>query len=185
MMKEMTMKNMVRFCFACALTCLVLFGRLEAQTEKRSVTALPLCQALEQVSTGTHKEVVVFAIYEAGEESSFLYDPNCHEGERSTWVKFALKSKAHDKELDDLLARSRPRRAYVQVAGELYGPPSPDPKLPEAIRRKYQPGWGHLSAYRYQLVVRAIHSVRPVPESTPSWKWGTSSDARSGVPKTE
>lgn len=51
--------------------------------------------------------------------------------------------------------------------GEFYGPGLPDPNLPEAIKKSYQPGWGHLGAFRTKLVVQAIQSVEPVPADHP------------------
>ncbi|MGA2898543.1 MAG: hypothetical protein ABSE27_13240 [Acidobacteriaceae bacterium] len=59
-------------------------------------------------------------------------------------------------------------KAEVVFDGEFYGPGVPDPKLPEAIKKSYQPGWGHLGAFRTKLVVHAIQSVEPVPAEHPA-----------------
>jgi hypothetical protein len=61
----------------------------------------------------------------------------------------------------------RSRQACVVVQGEFYGPPLPDPKLPEAIPKNYHPGWGHLGAFHTKLVVHAIKSVQPALQSRP------------------
>jgi len=55
------------------------------------------------------------------------------------------------------------KRAYVVLEGEFYGPPLPDPKLPEPIRKSYHPGWGHLAAFKTKLVVHTIRDVKAVP----------------------
>jgi hypothetical protein len=51
----------------------------------------------------------------------------------------------------------------VLVEGEFYGPPLPDPKLPENIRRAYHGRWGHLGCCRTKLVVHAILEVGTAP----------------------
>ena len=56
----------------------------------------------------------------------------------STWVELALRSQKNKEKLGKLLDRSR--RAYVVVEGEFYGPPLPDPKLPEPSRTATIPG---------------------------------------------
>ena len=78
-----------------------------------------------------------------------------------------MRSKENKNKLRELLSRSR--RAYVEVEGEFYGPPLPDPKLPEAIKKDYHPGWGHLAAFKTKLVVHAIRDVKAVPtDHTPT-----------------
>ena len=62
--------------------------------------------------------------------------------------------------LGKLLDRSR--RAYVVVEGAFYGPPLPDPKLPETVKKQYHPGWGDLAAFPTKLVVHRIDSVKAV-----------------------
>jgi hypothetical protein len=54
----------------------------------------------------------------------------------------------------------------VVVEGEFYGPPLADPKLPEAVKKDYHPGWGHLAAFKTKLVVHVIHDVKPAPAPT-------------------
>jgi len=49
----------------------------------------------------------------------------------------------------------------VVLSGELYGPPQPDPKLPEAFRSNDNQGWGHLGSFPMKVVVFRIDSVAP------------------------
>jgi hypothetical protein len=85
--------------------------------------------------------------------------------DRSIWVELALSSDRNKKKLKNLM--DGPGKAYVVFEGELYGPPVPDPKLPEAIRNASHPGWGHMGAFRTRLVVHVIRevSVAPAPKS--------------------
>jgi hypothetical protein len=92
----------------------------------------------------------------------FLEDSSClTEG---TWVELDLRSERNKQKLRRLLNHSR--RAYGVVEGEFYGPPLPDPKLPEAIKRDYHPGWGHIGAFKTKLVVHVIRDVKPAPTPT-------------------
>jgi hypothetical protein len=52
-------------------------------------------------------------------------------------------------------------KAAVVLSGQLYGPPKPDPKLPESIRKNDHPGWGHLGSFLMKVVVFRIDSVAP------------------------
>jgi hypothetical protein len=72
-----------------------------------------------------------------------------------------LKSQQNKDNLRGLLAGSR--QAYVVLEGEFYGPPLPDPKLPEAVRKQYRPGWGHLAAFKTKLVVHTIREAKAIP----------------------
>lgn len=103
-----------------------------------------------------------------------LYDPNepsCRaDMQPVTWIEFAPGVK--NSELDRLLQKSR--RAYVTFTGELHGPGTvapDDPKLPPVIayaNRIARHRYGHLSAFRTELVVSTINDVRSVPESLAS-----------------
>jgi hypothetical protein len=126
-----------------------------------------LCDLQSSIDQGEHVNVLVSGTYVSGYENSSLHDPACPNGD--TWVDFALQSKQNDKELDNILGRSQGLggQAYVIFEGEFYGPPVPDPKLPEAIRKSYHPGWGHLAGFRTQLVVHVIRDVRALPTTKP------------------
>jgi hypothetical protein len=118
-----------------------------------------LCILQKQVAEGQHQTVRVSGMYGPGLDHTVLDDAACA-GE-STWVELALRSRENKAELRKLLDRSR--RAYVVVEAEFYGPPLPDPKLPETLRKDYHPGWGHLAAFKTKLVVHMICEVRPEP----------------------
>jgi len=91
--------------------------------------------------------------------STVLEEPSCpNEG---SWVELELRSNENKEKLRKMFEHSR--RAYVVVEGELYGPPLPDPKLPEASKKDYHPRWGHLAAFKTKLVVHTIRDVKAVP----------------------
>jgi hypothetical protein len=73
------------------------------------------------------------------------------------WFELALISPRNRTELSKQLEKSG--KAVILLYGELYGPPEPDPKLPDSIRKNYHPGWGHLGAFPMMLVVFRIESV--------------------------
>lgn len=128
---------------------------------KRNVSSL--CDPQEKAAEGEHMPLVVSGIYSQGLDLGPLDDPACLT--QSTWVELALKSNHNKEKLRKLLDQSG--RAYVVFEGEFYGPPLPDPKLPEAIRKNYHPGWGHLGAFKTKLVVSAIREVKPAPPAQP------------------
>jgi hypothetical protein len=102
--------------------------------------------------------VRVSGVYGPSLDHTVLADGECPSV--STWVELALRSEENKETLSKLLDRSR--RAYVVVEGEFYGPPLPDPKLPETVKKQYHPGWGHLAAFPTKLVVYRIDSVKAV-----------------------
>jgi hypothetical protein len=53
----------------------------------------------------------------------------------------------------------------VVFEGEFYGPPIPDQRLPEPIKRIYHPGWD--SNATTKLVVRAVRSFKVLPAGDP------------------
>ena len=118
-----------------------------------------LCLLQKSVGEGEHETVRVSGTLSPGLDHGIMDDAAC--SEESTWVELALQSNRNKEKLSRLLDRSR--RAYVLVEGEFYGPPLPDPKLPESIRKAYHPRWGHLGCCRTKLVVRAIREVRAAP----------------------
>ena len=77
----------------------------------------------------------------AGAAMGTLSDSACPK--ETAWIEIALESPTNRKKLNTILDKSN--RAHVVFEGELYGPRLPDPKLPEAIRKDYHPGWGHLA----------------------------------------
>jgi hypothetical protein len=123
-----------------------------------------LCSFQGKVAEGEHLTVSMAGVYQGGLGTSgpamgVLYDDACPD--QYVWIEIDLQSVINRKKLSQLLERSD--RARVVFEGELYGPPAPDPKLPEAIRKAYHPGWGHLGAFKTKLVVRVIREVATVP----------------------
>jgi hypothetical protein len=86
-----------------------------------------------------------------------LSDPGCP-SRQPVWFELSLKSPRNRTELSKL---EKSGKAVVLLSGELYGPPGPDPKLPDSIHKNYRPGWGHLGAFPMKLVVFRIESVAP------------------------
>lgn len=118
-----------------------------------------LCNRQGEVTQGEHIHVRVSGVYSTGPETSTLDDPACPVAPyQSTWVEFELQTKRNDKKLKELLEHSQ--RVYLATEGEFYGPPSPDPKLPETLQKGFPPHWGHLGCCRTKLVVHAIREVR-------------------------
>jgi hypothetical protein len=108
--------------------------------------------------------VTVSGVYEGGLGNSgpalgTLDDSACPK--ETTWIEIALQSTENRKELKEILDKSG--RAYVVFEGELSGPPVPDPKLPDTIRKNLHPGWGHLGAFKTKLVVHEIREVAVAP----------------------
>jgi len=119
-----------------------------------------LCGLQTKMAEGSHMNVTVSGVYEGGLGDSgpalgTLGDSACPN--ETTWIEIALQSTENRKKLNEILDKSG--RAYVVFEGELYGPPVPDPKLPDAIRKNSHPGWGHLGAFKTKLVVHAIREV--------------------------
>jgi len=123
---------------------------------------LSLCVLQERVTAGEHLPVEVAGVYGAGLDMGPLVDLGC--AAQATWVEMALVSTVNKEKLRELLDHSR--GAYVVLQREFYGPGLPDPKLPEAIKRTYRPGWGHLGGFKTKPVVHYIRSVRPAPSDS-------------------
>lgn len=117
-----------------------------------------LCSLQATIGGGHHVSVRVSGVFRVGLELGTLEDPECPS--RTTWVELHLASQENRDKLRAELDRSR--SAFILVEGEFYGPPLPDPKLPEPIRKALHPGWGHLGMFRTKLEVHAILDVKPV-----------------------
>ena len=144
-------------------TCLVAAVSLAQTTapQTRENTA-SLCVLQKKLADGEHETVRVSGVYGPGLDHTVLEDSSC--STEGTWVELDLRSEHNEQKLRRLLNRSR--QAYVVVEGEFYGPPLPDPRLPEAIRKGYHPGWGHLAAFKTKLVVHVIRDVKPAAVPT-------------------
>ena len=122
---------------------------------QRPSSVSSICKIQDTVAPGTHISVRVSGVYGPGLDRTVLLDAECPNV--STWVELDLRSQENKGKLRKLLDRSR--QARVVVEGEFYGPPLPDPKLPDAIKSQYHPGWGHLAAFPTKIVVYRIDSV--------------------------
>ena len=120
---------------------------------------LSLCVLQQRVTAGEHLPVEVAGVYSAGPDMGPLVYLGC--ATQYTWVEMALASNVNREKLRELLDHTG--RAYVVLQGEFYGPGLPDPKLPDAIKRTYRPGWGHLGGFKTKLVVHYIRSARTSP----------------------
>jgi hypothetical protein len=162
-----SMRNVLHI-LGLAFICLV-FRQVSAED------ALPvssLCDLQAQSTRGDHRTVSLEGIYLAGLEGEYLVSADC--SERSTRVEFALKSKRNWETLRRMV--NEPYRGKTKISGpgkpvlvifngEFYGPPVPDPNLPERIRNVYRPGWDNVAMTK--LIVHSIESVGPVPSDNP------------------
>ena len=130
--------------------------------QEANTNVASLCVLQKTIAEGQHKTVRVAGMYGPGLDQSVLEDSGCPR--ESTWVELGLRSQNNKKKLHKILDRSR--RAYVVLEGELFGPPLPDPKLPQTIQQSYHPGWGHLGAFKTKLIVHKILVAKPGPVKT-------------------
>jgi hypothetical protein len=153
-------RKMQKTFYLAVLFAIPLFaGEFLAQTPppQTGPRATSLCALQKKVAEGEHQTVRVSGMYGPALDQTVLEDAECSSD--PTWVELDLRSQENKEKLRKLLDRSR--QAYVVVEGEFFGPPLPDPKLPEAIKKDYHPGWGHLAAFRTKLVVHVIREVKP------------------------
>jgi hypothetical protein len=137
------------------VTGLVIICFVAGSCFAQSKQSRSLCGLQDKVAEGDHMNVRVAGTYSVGPEGAVLIDARCPA--QSIWIEFALQTKQNDSKLRELTDRSN--KAVVVFEGEFYGPPVPDAKLPDAIRKNYHPGWGHLGAFKTKLVVHAIREV--------------------------
>ncbi|MGC2104717.1 MAG: hypothetical protein WA647_06400 [Candidatus Acidiferrum sp.] len=145
----------------------LLTGQLTAQSSSAPQLA-PLCELQNKVAQGDRQSVRVEGVYLAGLEGQYLVTSGC--SGRSTSIEFELTTHRLWKQLVRLSNRKQTsggEAVLVVFEGEFYGPQMPDPKLPEAIRKNYHPGWDHMNASMTKMVVHAILSVKPLPPNHP------------------
>ena len=131
-----------------------------AQSVSKKAEQSSICSLQERMGKGTHETVRVSGVISGGLELGTLQDSACPK--EVTWVELALRSDRNRDKLAKLLERTG--RVRVLVEGEFYGPPTPDPKVPEKIRESYRPGWGHLAAFKTKIVVYEILKVKTASE---------------------
>jgi hypothetical protein len=139
--------------------------------QERLQTSL-LCDLQLKMKAGEHQSIRVEGIFLAGMNASqYLVAPEC--SIRSTYIEFDLRIHKNWKKLRKIINVSNREKqvigdsdpVFVVFEGEFYGPPEPDPKLPERIRKIYHAGWD--SNAMTKLIVHAINSVKPLPENHP------------------
>jgi hypothetical protein len=155
------------------LLSIALVSRRSAAQYPPGFELASLCELQTKAAPGEVRNVRVEGIYLAGVEGAYLVAMGC--SDHSTLIEFALKShhnwtrlqrlvrKPYEGKRKHIIGPGEP--VLVVFEGEIYGPPVPDPKLPEAIRKVYHPGWDSNSMTK--LVVQAILSVKPLPEGHP------------------
>lgn len=136
----------------------------QSQASRSDIATTSLCVLQEQAVQGKHQSVRVSGTYGPGFDHEVLQDKLCPAS--GTWVELELRSDENKEKLRKILNRSR--RAYVVFEGEFYGPPIPDPNLPDPIHKSSHPGWGHLGVFKTKLVVYAIDEVRAVHMPSPT-----------------
>jgi hypothetical protein len=124
----------------------------DAQSKPQSLCNLP------EPAPGAHRTVRIAAIAGFGTDMGVLTDESCP-SVQPTWFELSLKSERNRNKLHNQIEKSG--KAEVVLFGQLYGPPEPDPKLPESIRKNYHPGWGHMGSFPMKVVVFRIDSVAP------------------------
>ncbi len=120
------------------------------QPKARGVCNLP------ELAQGAHQRMRIAAVAEAGTDTGVLWDASCP-SIQPLWFELSLRSERNRKKFHDEIEKTG--KAAVILSGELYGPPLPDSKVPEPIRKNYRGGWGHLGSFPMKLVVFNIESV--------------------------
>jgi hypothetical protein len=133
----------------------------------------PLCELQANLMQGTMRDVRVEGVYLSGLEGQYLVTSDC--SGRSTYIEFELKTHRLWKQLLKLSNQTNGKKhvhgngdpVLVVFEGTIYGPQIPDPKLPEALRKNYHPGWDPMNASMTKMVDRAIQKVQPLPVGHP------------------
>ena len=154
------------------LTIGLMVGSVLAQSSSDS-QLVPLCELQTRLAQGEHRSVQIEGVYLSGLEGQYLVTSDCRG--RSTSIEFELETHRLWKQLVRLSNRTNRGKhisgdgdpVLVVFEGEFYGPRVPDPKLPEAIRKNYHPGWDHMNASTTKMVVHAIQRVQPLPADHP------------------
>ena len=149
------------------ISVLFFLSPISAQQRKtgKASRVLSLCTLVDNWPKYNHQKVRLRAIYEAGGEQSWLYDPACKGGEALTDVSFQDRAKGAMKSLDQIVAEHR--RAWVVLEGVFRGPEpfdKIDPKLPASIREgleKSHKRYGHMNSFDTTIkVTRVVTSYK-------------------------
>jgi hypothetical protein len=160
------MRNLLRMLGLFAICLIAQRGTAQDQLPLSS-----LCNLQVQLTQGEHKTIRVEGVYLVGLEGEYLVAAGC--SGRRTRIEFALKTHRNWDKLRSMVNEPYKRtKAFgdgkpvlVIFDGEFYGPPVPDPKLPEPIRRAYHAGWDNNAMTK--LVVYSIQSVKALPADHP------------------
>jgi hypothetical protein len=129
-----------------------------------------LCDLQEQVTQGEHRLVRVEGVYLTGLAGTYLVIPEC--SSHSTYIDFKFKKQRNREKLVNLISanlekgvRGDGTPVLVIFEGDFTGPPVPDQKLPEWLRKIYHPGWDRNAMTK--LTVYSIRSVKSLPAGHP------------------
>jgi hypothetical protein len=133
-----------------------------------------LCELQTKIVQGEHQSVRVEGVFLPGVDGQgALVAAGC-DG-RSTRIEFELQTRDGWQKLTRM--SDKLGEVLVVFTGEFFGPPVPEPKLPDAIRKNYHPGWDYNSMTKLVvhtiLSVSALHASHPCasPKSDPAKKW--------------
>jgi len=156
--------------------CLLLIGLVTgsalAQSSSDAQIVL-LCELQTKFAQGEHRNAQVQGVYLSGIEGQYLVTSNC--SGKSTYIEFELRTHQLQKQFVRLSNRTNTKKhvsgdgdpVLVVFEGEFFGPPAPDPKLPDAFRKNYHPGWDPKNASMTKMVVHAIQRVQLLPADHP------------------
>lgn len=161
-----------RLLIFCVPIISLMAGSVPAQPSADS-QIIPLCELQTKLAQGEHRAARVEGVFLSGLEGQYLVGSGC--SGRSTWIEFELKTHRLWKHLMRLSNRTNTDKhvsgdgdpVLVLFEGEFYGPPVPNPKLPEGIRKNYHPGWDPMNASMTRMVVHVIRRVQPLPADHP------------------
>jgi len=149
--------------------CLLMIGLMTGSELAQSSSdsqPFPLCELQTKLAQGEQRNVRVEGVYLSGIDLRYLVTSGC--SGRSTRIKFELRTHRLWNKLVRLSKGHVPgygEPVLVVFEGEFYGPPVPDPRLPEPFRKNYHPGWDENASTK--MVVHAILSVEPLPANHP------------------
>lgn len=141
------------------VACLVLFlymttqiscpnGGLQEHGDKKITdpfVKVPYCELIQDPSAYNGKKVQIAATYRSGYEWSELYDSDCYDFERRTWVEFGDLNAESRMVLEDLRTqRSEGRTLSVTFAG---------------IFESSTGNYGHQNGYKYLLKVTNVEQA--------------------------
>jgi TonB family protein len=184
------MKATLMTIFSVFLATIALAGGVS--TSSLSVSRAELCAALEKIRDGERLQITTSGIFVSRSEMKVLYDPGmslCQEDvQPSTWVVLP-PSAANNSKLEALLREDG--RVYVVFKGTLVGPRvvSDDTSIStyaSYANRIAGRRYGHLNAFRTELIVDEVLEVKPVSKEIPnSVTWRKPSSEPFGVKELE